>query len=187
MAKETGKRFKMPKPVFNKKFWDHFGHVAVNAYRHHIFDKTNPKMANDRPFPSYSKRGSKWVTMNVKKEFKKDAPKEGYSYEQAKQGNMLIRLDGGYANSKAPVLSGDLWEDTTHSVDAKNDTIYIGWNAHADKVKWLRDMNPKRILTSKQYPFPKKITEKKLMKLFDRELKRVMPKGTHTITIGKKK
>ena len=172
----------MPKPVFNKKFWDHFGHVAVNAYRHHIFDKTNPKMANDRPFPNYSTKGADvgFRTINGKKVFID-------SYANRKKTGKLFRQDESFANSKAPVLSGDLWEDTKPDVDAKNDTIYIGWTAHADKVKWLRDMNPKRILTSKQYPFPKKITEKKLMKLFDRELKRVMPKGTHTITIGKKK
>ena len=187
MAKGKGKQFKIPATLFNKDFWNKFGAVAVNAYRHHIFDKTNPKMSNDKPFPNYSTYGSKWVTMNVKKEFKKDAPKKGYSYKEAKQGDMLKRLNSGYANSKAPYVSGDLWRDTKHSVDAKNNAIYIGWDSEANKVKWLRDMNPERVLTSKANPFPKKIAEKKLMKLFNQHLKKVMPKGTRTTTIGKKK
>ena len=36
MAK--GKQFKMPSPLFNKTFWNHFGSVAVNEYRLYIFD-----------------------------------------------------------------------------------------------------------------------------------------------------
>ena len=185
--RQTGKKFKLPKTLFNKTFWNHFGAVAKNAYIGYIFDKSNPKMSNGKSFPEYSDYGSKWVTMNVKKQFKKDAPKKGYSYKEAKQGNMLKGLDGGFANSKAPVVSGDLWRDTQHSVDAKNNAIYIGWTSHANKVKWLRDMKPERVLTSKAHPFPKKITAKKLMKLFNQHLEKVMPKGTHTITIGKKK
>ena len=187
MAKGKGKQFKIPATLFNKDFWNKFGRVATNAYIGYIFDKTNPRMANGKSFPNYSTYGSKWVTMNVKKKFKKDAPKKGYSYKEAKQGDMLNRLNSGYANSKAPYVSGDLFRDTKHSVDAKNNAIYIGWDSEANKVKWLRDMQPERVLTSKAHPFPKKITGQKLMKLFNVELKKVMPKGTRTTTIGKKK
>ena len=160
MAK--GKKFKMPSPLFNKDFWNKFGEVAVNAYRHYIFDKTNPRMSNDKPFPVYSDK------------YKKKTGK-------------LKRQDASFANSKAPLLSGNLMLDTNHSTDAKNNAVYIGWTSHAYKVKHLRDMNPERILTSNEHPFPKKITGQKLMKLFNQHLKKVMPKGTRTTTIGKKK
>ena len=162
MAK--GKKFKMPTPLFNKDFWNHFGSVAVNAYRDYIFDKSNPRMSNDRPFPNYSDKYKK----------------------QKATGNIKLQ-NQSFANSKAPLLTGDLMRNTNHSTDAKNNAIYIGWNAEASKVKWLRDMSPERILTSKAHPFPKKITGQKLMKLFNQHLKKVMPKGTRTTTIGKKK
>jgi hypothetical protein len=41
-------------------------------------------------------------------------------------------------------------------------------------------------LTSRQHPINPKVI-KKLMPNFNKELKRIMPKGKHTITIGKKK
>ena len=162
MAK--GKKFKMPTPLFNKDFWNHFGSVAVNAYRDYIFDKSNPRMSNDRPFPNYSDKYKK----------------------QKATGNIKLQ-NQSFANSKAPLLTGDLMRNTNHSTDAKNNAIYIGWNAEANKVKWLREMDRPRILTSKAHPFPKKITGQKLMKLFNQHLKKVMPKGTRTTTIGKKK
>ena len=162
MAKGRGKPFKLPKILFNKGFWEHFGAVAKNAYIGYIFDKSNPRMSNDRPFPVYSDK------------YKKKTGK-------------LKRQDASFANSKAPLLSGNLMLNTDHSTDAKNNAVYIGWTSHAYMVKHLRDMNPERILTSKAHPFPKKITGQKLMKLFNQHLKKVMPKGTRTTTIGKKK
>ena len=164
MAKGRGKPFKLPKILFNKGFWEHFGAVAKNDYRDYIFDKSNPRMSNDRPFPNYSDKYKK----------------------QKATGNIKLQ-NQSYANSKAPLLSGNLMLDTNHSADAKNNAVYIGWTSHAYKVKHLRDMKPERILTSKAHPFPKKITRKKLMKLFNQHLKKVMPKGTRTTTIGKKK
>ena len=169
MAK--GKKFKMPSPLFNKTFWNHFGAVAKNAYVGYIFDKSNPRMSNDRPFPNYSRGYEK-----KKKSGKIGSEEKGFTSVQ-----------GGYENSTAPVVRGDLRLDTNHSTDAKNNAVYIGWTSHANKVKWLRDMKPERILTSKEHPFPKKITGQKLMKLFNQHLKKVMPKGTRTTTIGKKK
>ena len=164
MAKGKGKQFKIPATLFNKDFWNHFGSVAKNAYRDYIFDKSNPRMSNDRPFPNYSDKYKK----------------------QKATGNIKLQ-NRSYANSKAPLLSGNLMLDTNHSTDAKNNAVYIGWTSHAYKVKHLREMDRPRILTSKEHPFPKKITGQKLMKLFNQHLKKVMPKGTRTTTIGKKK
>ena len=106
MAK--GKQFKIPTPLFNKDFWNKFGAVAVNAYRHHIFDKTNPKMSNDRPFPNYSDKYKK----------------------QKATGNIKLQ-NQSFANSNAALLSGNLRLNTDHSTDAKNNAVYIGWTSHA--------------------------------------------------------
>lgn len=184
MAKETGKRFNIPIPLFDTQAYRIFESIIVNEYRKITFDVTNPKMADKRKFPKYSTFGSKWVTMNVRKQHKKNAPKEGYSYEQAKKGNMLQRQDSSYSNSRAPVVSGDLMRDTNSTFSVKDESVYIGWSAHANKLDWLR--NNDRILTSRQHPINPNVI-KKVMPSFNKELKRRMPKGVNTITIGKKK
>ena len=165
MAKQTGKKFKMPNPLFGKGAYEKLAALAVNEYRKITFDVNNPTMANKKKFPKYKSK----------------------SYEKRKESNQLNRQDGSYAKSTAPVVSGDLMLDTKGDYSLKHESIYIGWNAHANKIDWLRDMSPERILTSKAHPFPKKITGQKLMKLFNQHLKKVMPKGTRTTTIGKKK
>jgi len=93
-------------------------------------------------------------------------------------------VQGGYENSTAPVVRGDLMLDTDSSFSVRDNAIYIGWVSHANKLEWLR--KNKRILTSRQYPINPNVI-KKVMPSFNKELKRRMPKGKHTITIGKKK
>tara|TARA_R110001599_G_scaffold92673_2_gene242413 strand:+ start:1155 stop:1706 length:552 start_codon:yes stop_codon:yes gene_type:complete len=183
MAKK-GKPYKHPSPLFDKKAFILFESVVQNEYRKVTFDKSNPRMSNDEKFPKYSTYPSKWVTMNVKDSAKKTAPKEGYSYEQAKQGDMLKRLNSGYSNSTAPYVSGDLWRDTRADFSVKEQAIYIGWSAEANKVEWLREQG--RFLASHTHPINPRVI-KKLMPSFNKELKRIMPKGTHTINIGKKR
>ena len=155
-----GKPFEIPAKLFNKEFFQTLSGVAVNEYRKITFDKSNPKMANKQPFPKYSK-----------------------GYENRKQTNKLKRQDSSFANSTAPVVTGDLMLDTKASAAPKEDAIYIGWSSHAYKLDHLR--KNKRILTSKTYPINPDVI-KKMMPSFNKELKRIMPKGSQTITIGKK-
>ncbi len=167
MAKETGKRFKIPTPLFDTKSLSLFEAIIVNEYRKITFDKSNPKMADGRSFPKYSK---------------------GYA-KQKKSGSISVMggktsVQGGYENSTAPVVRGDLMLDTDSSFSVRDNAIYIGWVSHANKLEWLR--KNKRILTSRQYPINPNVI-KKVMPSFNKELKRRMPKGKHTITIGKKK
>ena len=54
MAKEKGKRFKIPTPIFDRKAFEIFEAVAVNEYRKITFDKSNPRMSDDKPFPKYT-------------------------------------------------------------------------------------------------------------------------------------
>ena len=163
MAKQTGKKFKMPDPLFGKGAYEKLAALAVDQYRKITFDVNNPRMANKKKFPKYKK-----------------------PYEKIKESNQLNRQDGGYAQSTAPVVSGDLMLDTKGDYSLKDNSVYIGWNAHANKIDWLRDMKPKRILTSKQYPINPDVV-KKMMPQLNKELKKSMPKGTNTISIGKKK
>ena len=51
---KKGKDFKIPAPLFSKVFYETLGSVAVNEYRKITFDKSNPKMSNNSPFPRYS-------------------------------------------------------------------------------------------------------------------------------------
>ena len=159
MAKK-GKDFKLPTPMFNKAFYNIIGTIAINEYRKITYDKSNPKMADDRSFPKYSK-----------------------SYETRKKSNKLKRQNSQYAQSTAPVVSGDLLLDTQHTVSPEDNAIYIGWTSHAYKLDHLRKMG--RILTSKSNPINPNVI-KKIMPSLNKELKRTMPKGSQTITIGKK-
>ena len=166
MAKK-GKPFEIPSPLFGKEFYNRLAGVAVNEYRKITFDKSNPKMANKQPFPKYSK-----------------------GYENRKQTNKLKRQDSSFANSTAPVVTGDLMLDTKASAAPKEDAIYIEWSSHAYKLDYLRNIKSAnapegRILTSKKYPINPDVI-KKIMPSFNKELKRIMPKGSQTITIGKK-
>ena len=47
MAKK-GKPYKSPSPLFDKTAFRHFETVVSNEYRKVTFDKSNPKMSNDK-------------------------------------------------------------------------------------------------------------------------------------------
>ena len=157
----SGKGFVMPDPLFSAGFLQYLAETAKNEYKKITFDKSSPKMADGKPFPKYSK-----------------------VYKERKRGGKISRSRGEYANSTAPVLTGDLALDTDASYSVANESIYIGWTSHSNKVDWLRDNG--RILTSRSHPINPKILDK-IMPEFNKEFKRIMPKGTQTITIGKKK
>ena len=160
-VKAKGKPINMPTPLFDKEFWDKLGANLVNRYRHHIFNNTNPRDAYGQPF------------------------KQPYSagYEKSKKTGAMFRQDSSYANSYAPYLTGDLYKDLDYTVDSKNNAIYIGWNAQANKIDWLKKNG--RILTDAKYPLPKDVIDKTLSAL-NKELKKTMPKGTHHIKITAK-
>ena len=139
--------------MLDNKFFERVGPVARDLYRKHIFTKA--KDVFGKTFKGYSTRGSKWVTMNVKDQYKKNAPKKGYSYAQAKQGNMLRRQRSKYRNSTAPVVSGDLLNDFGSYFDTKDDRLQFGWSIQGAKVKWLAKMG--RVLTSKKQALPKSV------------------------------
>ena len=152
----------MPDPMFDSKFWNKFGLDAYKEYKKQTFNKSSPKMSDDKPFPRYSP-----------------------AYKKAKAKGKMKRQDSGYARSKAPVLTGDLMRDTQVSIEAKKNQVSIGWTSHADKVDHLR--KNKRILTDNDNPYPKSILETKLMPQIMKHLNKVMPEGTEVIRMKKKK
>ena len=160
MAKK-GKPYKSPSPLFDTQAFKTFKDVVQDQYRRITFDVSNPKMSNDKTFPKYSK-----------------------AYGSRKRADKIKRQSGQYLQSTAPVVSESLMNDTNSSFNVREQAIYIGWTAEANKVKWLREQG--RFLTSHTHPINPRVI-KKLMPSFNRELKRIMPKGTHTINIGKKK
>ena len=158
------------------------GPKVVERYRDHIFNKA--KDVFGKPFKGYSTYGSKWVTMNVKKSFRQSAPKEGYSYSQAKKGKMLKRQDQAFANKNSPVASGDLYRDFGMIGSATSTGFKFGWNTFGARVQHLKDM--KRVLTTKQQPMPEKVI-KYLSKESHGYIKKKLGKNKTTIhKIGKK-
>ena len=165
--------------MLDKQFFITHGPIIRDRYRKHIFDKA--KDVYGKPFKGYSTYGSKWVTMNVKKSFRQSAPKEGYSYSQAKKGKMLKRQDEAFANKNSPVASGDLYRDFG-IMRTTSDGFQMGWAIWGAKIKWLKDMG-RRLSTSDQ-PIPKELIEY-LRKNTSGYIKKKMPKGKKIYKLGK--
>ena len=168
MAREKGKRWKVDEPIYDATALAEISNVAVNEYRKITFDKNNAEMANKQKFPKYSK-----------------------GYEKQKQSGKIASkktgftsVAGGYENSTAPFVRGDLHNDTQPAFSERKQEIYIGWSSHAKKIEWLRKSG--RILASKSHPVHPKVI-KALSPFFKKNAARKFPKGKHTITIGKKK
>ena len=143
--------------MLDRNFFSSIGKEVVEKYRRHIFK--GAKDVKGRKFKGYSNFGSKWVTMNVKKEHKKNAPKTGYSYSQAKKGKLFKRQYDKYSNTTAPVLSGDLLRDfgdtAPETFDKPTSGMRFGWSIYGARVEHLRKMG--RVLTHKTQPLPKGI------------------------------
>ena len=94
---------------FKRSDWLIIGVKMVALFNKHVFQ--NGLDVDGSKFKDYSTRGSKWVMIGIKKEFRKEAPKGGYSYAHAKANKMFRRQDDSIANKTAPVLTGDLRND----------------------------------------------------------------------------
>ena len=144
------------KKILSHIFFREVGILIRDAYRTHIFTKGLD--INDKKFDGYSTRGSKWVTMNVKKSFKQSAPKEGYSYKEAKEGKMFKRQDDQFSNKTSPVLSGDLLRDYgTVNLNSTSKGFRLGWSSQGQKVEWLKGMG--RVLSTKEQALPKAVAK----------------------------
>lgn len=161
MTNTTGKDFKFKTPIFNKKKMRLLGAHLVNEYRKVTFNKGNPLMANNQPFPSYSSK-----------------------YRKAKESGKLKRSDTSYKSSKAPYLTGDLMRDLKASHNPRKNSFSIGWSAEADKVDQLNKMG--RILTSHAHPVNPKVMAN-IMPHIGKFLNSILINGTQHIKIKDKK
>jgi len=158
---KKGKDFKMNTPLFSIQDLNQMGAELVDAIRHVTFNVSNPKQSNNSPFPPYS---------------------AGYKRYKAKGGG--FKQDSTYANSTAPVFSGDLWKDLIHSTNPKKNTFSVGWNTEAYKIDELAKKG--RVITSSDHPVnPKAIA--RVMPRIAKTLNKVLVTGTQHITMGKKK
>ena len=163
------------------EFWSKVGVDIVNKYRKHIFDQG--KDIDGRKFKPYSTKGSKWVTINVQKKFKKSAPKEGYSYSQAKKKKMFPRQSNEHAGKTSPVLTGDLMRDFKLIKGSTSDKGFtFGTVSWGSKVEWLKGMKRNLYTGTKVLPTPiKKYFEKETKKYIDKKLKKKFKSKTYNI------
>lgn len=167
--------------MLDRKFFTKVGANARDRYREHIFGKA--KDVYGKKFKGYSTYGSKWVTMNVKKEHKKNAPKGGYSYRDAKQKDLLFRQDSDSAKTTAPFLSGDFLEDFS-LIKVSSTGFQLGWSIFGARVKHLADKG--RYVTTTKQPLPEPVI-KYIMKEAKRHIKKhkLMKSKTTRYKIGK--
>ena len=112
--------------MLDKKFYLKQGPIIRDKYRKHIFEKA--KDVFDNTFKGYSQE-----------------------YGEQKRANKFKRQMSKYANSTAPVLTGDLLRD--FSLIKVSDTGFqIGWSAFGARVGHLADKD--RVLTKPTKALP---------------------------------
>tara|TARA_R110002020_G_scaffold60133_3_gene163243 strand:- start:726 stop:1262 length:537 start_codon:yes stop_codon:yes gene_type:complete len=178
--------------MLDAKFFIRIGAKVRDRYREHIFGSDQSlnyikpaKDINGKKFKGYSTNGSKWVTINVNKSFKKNAPKEGYSYKKAKEGDMFKRQSSSFKDSTNPVLSGDLLRDYS-LIKTMSNGFQIGWTTFGARVEHLRKMG--RVLTTSAKPLPDKVFKyltTEANKYIKKGSDKLIPKKTTIHKIGK--
>ena len=140
-------------------WWRRTGLKSRNLYRRLTFDAGKSVYGGKWMDGKYSQYPSKWVMIaGIKKEHRQGAPKEGYSYAQAKAGNMLKRQTN---TSVKPIVSGDLYLDLNKTkINVKKNGVEFGFSARGHIVKGLRErFKEKGTLTSKDKPMPTKVSK----------------------------
>ena len=113
--------------MLDKKFFDRVGLRVRDKYRKHIFEKAKDVFGNT--FKGYSQE-----------------------YGEQKRANEFKRQMSKYANSTAPVLTGDLLRDYS-LIKTSNNGFQIGWSTFGLVVKSLKKQG--RVLTDPIQPLPK--------------------------------
>tara|TARA_Y100000592_G_scaffold101026_1_gene184668 strand:- start:455 stop:895 length:441 start_codon:yes stop_codon:yes gene_type:complete len=146
--------------MLDLKFFLKVGPRVRDRYREHIFDKALD--VNGKKFKGYSSE-----------------------YGEDKRANKFKRQASKYANSTAPVLTGDLLRDYS-LVRTTSGGFQIGWTTFGRLVDSLNKRG--RVLTSDKRPLPDKVANYLLDQAEDygdTKLKNMFPKSK-TIKIGKK-
>ena len=144
--------------MLSKIFFEKLGANIRDKYRKHIFGKARDVYS--RAFKGYTTE-----------------------YKKHKSKGTNFRQDSRFANSNAPVFTGDLLNDFGSLLKATKNSLQIGWASQGAKVKWLSKMG--RILTADNQPLPKGII-KYIESEVNKELKRTATKAKVVVhRIGK--
>lgn len=118
--------------MLDKKFWYNIGPEVVAKFKKHTFMKARD--INGDSFKGYSQE-----------------------YGEAKRGNMLPRQSSEFANSKAPVLTGDLINDWKMIQEPNKSGFSFGTVSHGGKVQNLAKLG--RVISSDSNPLQKHISK----------------------------
>jgi len=165
--------------MLDRAFMDKMAMKVRKRYVDHIFLKG--KDVFGKKFKGYSTNVTKWASILARKNERKNIPKEGLSYGQAKKMGILKRQASAFKNSTAPVLSGDFMDDCKPY--STNNSFGVIWAAYGSRVDHLAKRDRK--VTTKEQPFPEAIF--KMIGIdVNKEVKRKLPKSkTIRIKIGK--
>ena len=133
--------------MLDLKFFLEEGPEVRDMYREHIFGKA--KDVHGKPFKSYSQ-----------------------DYGKAKRSGKLKRQATKYANSKAPVLTGDTMRD--FKVLNIGHGFKLGWTSFGGTVLRLEKMG--RELSTSRQPLPENILDY-LDKQIDKNIKKALGKS----------
>ena len=140
------------KKLTSRQFWRDTGKKAKEKYRKYIFEQGKSVYGDKWLDGKYSKRPSKWVMINILKEHRKTAPKEGYSYAEAKKKNLFRRQA---STKNVPILSSDLFKDFKRFLKPRHNGVQFGFATRGNVVKGLRErFGNKGTLTSSDRPIP---------------------------------
>ena len=151
-------------------------------YVDHIFEKGRD--VYDKPFKPYSTNKTKLASILARKSERKNIPRGGLSYGEAKRRGILQRQSGGYAQRVTPVMTGDLKNDAKPFSTAT--TFGIKFAAHGGKIDVMEKMNPKRVLTHDNQPLPEDMIDS-IVKDVDKEMSKDKLFKNETIKIKMKK
>ncbi len=169
--------------ISHKPFWDRVGKEARDMIKKIIFDKGKNVYGGKWLDGKYSEFPSKWVMINIKKQHREGSPREGYSYSQAKKGNMFKRQS---STKIAPVLTGDLVNDLGSYVKANPNGFETGFPTRGNIVEGLRKrFGKKGTITSDDRPMPIAVL-KYVAKEYHKHIKRNQTCTTRVHKIGKK-
>ena len=139
----------------NTAFWSQLCADTKIQYIRYIFDGGKNVYGDKWWGGKYSTNPSYWVTMTVKDSFKEIAPEEGYSYKDAKEGNMFLKQQSAYAKDVTAVLTGKTFSDFKAYLKAERNGFEFGYPTMGKRVADLRKRGGKAgTLTSEKKPIP---------------------------------
>jgi len=144
--------------MLDREFFTKLGANVRDKYRKHIFAKARDVYS--KSFKGYTQ-----------------------DYKKYKSKGDNFRQDRNFANTHAPVFTGDLLRDYSLIKTMKNG-FQIGWTKDGAKVEWLKKMG--RVLTSPDQPLPRGIIQYIQTQANGYIKKRLGPNKTTTYRIGKK-